>query len=1367
MMSATLLRSQTRFLRVPEICAGIATGIALLALVGWLSGTRFLAGQWGTYIPMAPSTALAFFLLATALFCFARLPGLRLSRLFCLIAASIVSLLSLLVLAQFITGIDLGVEQVLSRTNELLGSTPLGRMSPLSAVAFLFESVALFLLIAKRWRHAATTAALLAAAATGMNAVILIGYAYGAPLLYGGTMIPVALPAALAFVLVGLGQFNLAAPGVPALRKWNGASMRGILLRAFLPFILFFVLVQGWFDLTIQPDLSLNPAVWQSLMALIASLLSIAVIGWIARRTGKEIERAQQKLAESEEHYRLLFENSGEAILFTQPDGTIYSANPEACRIFGMSEDEIIKVGRGGIVDSNDPRLQVLLEERRRTGKFKGELNLLRQDGTIFPGEVSSIDFKDSHGNERTSVMFRDLSERKQTEKRLIESEAKFRNVFEHSPLGKSLTGVDGTLSVNKAFSDIVGYSEEELRTKKWKAITHPDDIQVNLDAMQSLLDNKISRAHFEKRYIHKNGNFVWVDVITVLERDESGNPLYFLTTISDITERKHAEESLQRSLGQITHGRNTLQALSLAAQAAQRSHTPQAIYQAMGNEIKKLGLEMMIFDLDAEKREMSVGFMTYAKGLVRTAEKLIGLSAKTYRIPVVVGGYYDQVLSAGKAVLFADPTKITAEILPAPLRPLSRQLLNLLGARQGIYATLVVEDQPQGILIVMGSELGEADLPAIDILTAQVSIALENARLFQAVQLELVERKRVDDALRESEKRFRALIENSADAITLLDANGIAIYDSPAAPGMLGYDPGELIGQNAFALIHPDDLSKVRDLFQKLVETPGARVTYIFRVRHKKGTWLWIEAVATNLLAEPGVNAIVLNYRDITARIEAEEVLRENEERYRLLVETLPDGVVVHSQGRIVFANLASTAIIGAASPADLTGKLVIDFVHPDYRELVLKRIQQSLSAGVPVPLVEEKFVRLDGTPVDVEVTAIPFSYAGQPAMLTVFNDIGGRKRTEEKMQRQLQNLFALSEIDRAISSSFDLQFSLATLLVHVIAQLGVDAADVLLFDSASLTLEYTAGQGFRKQAIENVPIELSRGHAARAILYQRLVHVPDLKRQPDDSLRSALFVSEDFVSYYAVPLLVKGELNGVLEVFQRSLLEPDQEWLDFLNTLAGQAAIAIDNATLFNGLQRSNVELTLAYDATIEGWSRALDLRDKETEGHTQRVTEITMKLVRAFGLSEAEMAQVRWGALLHDIGKMGVPDGILLKPGPLTDEEWVVMKKHPTFAYEMLAPIRYLRLALDIPYCHHEKWDGTGYPRGLKDEQIPLPARIFAVVDVWDALRSDRPYRKAWDEKKVREHIRSLSGTHFDPHVVSAFLPLMEQTLHHARK
>ena len=382
-------------------------------------------------------------------------------------------------------------------------------------------------------------------------------------------------------------------------------------------------------------------------------------------------------------------------------------------------------------------------------------------------------------------------------------------------------------------------------------------------------------------------------------------------------------------------------------------------------------------------------------------------------------------------------------------------------------------------------------------------------------------------------------------------------------------------------------------------------------------------------------------------------------------------------------------------------------------------------------------------------------------PQKLSLIGNIGDqaasairRMLLRQETDRRLQQLSATSEIDRAITSGVDLKISLMIVHAQVIKQLGVDAASVLLLNSGTQTLEFFCGQGFRTKAIQGSRLRLGESLAGRAALERVIVHVPNLQA-PNNVLVTPNLVEENFVEYYGVPLISKGQVKGILEIFNRKTFKFDEELLGFLKALAEQAAIAVDNAMLFDSLTRSNVELTLAYDDTIEGWSRALDLRDKETEGHSLRVTEQTLILARSFGLRDDELAHIRWGALLHDIGKMGVPDGILLKPGPLTDEEWVVMKKHPSMAYEMLSPIRYLRHALDIPYCHHEKWDGTGYPRGLKGEQIPLAARLFAVVDVWDALTSDRPYRKAWSEEKTIEHIQSGSGTHFDPQVVQTFL------------
>jgi len=305
-------------------------------------------------------------------------------------------------------------------------------------------------------------------------------------------------------------------------------------------------------------------------------------------------------------------------------------------------------------------------------------------------------------------------------------------------------------------------------------------------------------------------------------------------------------------------------------------------------------------------------------------------------------------------------------------------------------------------------------------------------------------------------------------------------------------------------------------------------------------------------------------------------------------------------------------------------------------------------------------------------------------------------------------------------------------------------------------------AHRGYRSKTPPRQSLRMGEGIAGRAALERRVEHADNIADPDSGFARYELVAGEDFVTCYCAPLVSKGNVLGVLNILQRApRLHPDEEWLTFLEAMAGQAAIAIDSAMLFNNLTRSNTELVLAYDATIEGWSHAMDLRDKETEGHTQRVTNLMVQLARAMGMDEEQIIHARRGALLHDMGKLGVPDKILLKPGALTDEEWLVMRQHPTFAHEMLFPIHYLRAALDIPYCHHEKWDGTGYPRGLKGEQIPLAARMFAVIDVYDALTSERPYRAAWSKEKTLEHIRGLAGTHFDPTVVQAFLQLLDES------
>ena len=389
--------------------------------------------------------------------------------------------------------------------------------------------------------------------------------------------------------------------------------------------------------------------------------------------------------------------------------------------------------------------------------------------------------------------------------------------------------------------------------------------------------------------------------------------------------------------------------------------------------------------------------------------------------------------------------------------------------------------------------------------------------------------------------------------------------------------------------------------------------------------------------------------------------------------------------------------------------------------------------------------------------VSAQTVEINGKKHILSTSMDITERKKTETRIQRQIRHLRALRDIDSLITGSTDLPQTLHSVAQNVRNELLVDAVLLYAFNPVTQMLEFIVSNGDHFDSIERRNIRLGDGLAGKAALERKTIQIPDLKAL--DTVNQEFETSlRKMTTYFAIPLIAKGQIKGVMEIFDHKSLNPDPEWLSFMNTLAGQAAIAIDNISLFENLERSNFDLTIAYDATLEGWARALEMRDAETKGHSLSVVDMTLTLSKLMGKESDELVHIRRGALLHDIGKMGIPDAILLKPGPLDQHEWELMKKHPEFAYQMLIEIDFLQPALDIPYCHHERWDGTGYPRGLKGEEIPLPARIFAVIDVYDALVSNRPYRKAFSKEEAIPMMMSESGKHFDPDIIPLFLNII---------
>lgn len=483
----------------------------------------------------------------------------------------------------------------------------------------------------------------------------------------------------------------------------------------------------------------------------------------------------------------------------------------------------------------------------------------------------------------------------------------------------------------------------------------------------------------------------------------------------------------------------------------------------------------------------------------------------------------------------------------------------------------------------------------------------------------------------------------------------------------------------------------------------------------------------------------------------------------FSMLVNMASDAIIaIDERQTIIFFSRGAERTFGYDA-SEVKGQPLAILLPSGAVEPHARHVEGFFAGSEPLRLMGERGMNLagrrkDGTIFPAEVSIAKTVHEGQRLAMAILRDVSSLKETEKKLAAELAIQKGLRAIDSAIVSGLDVRDVLPHVLEQVRALLGADASRVMLLNPSSQVLARVCDLGFREASRWNLEYPFGEGLSGTAVLDHQAAAVTDPTRLSRGN--DAPFPHEDFAVGYFAPLLVRGAVLGVLEVYFRTEMRADSAWMSLLETLAGQAAIAVDNAALLKDLQRSNANLILAYDATIEGWSRGLDLRDRETEGHTLRVTELAVRLAREYGLSEAEIVHVRRGALLHDIGKLGVPDGILHKQSSLSEDEWTVMRKHPQFAFEMLSPIAFLRPSLDIPGCHHEKWDGTGYPRGLKGEQIPLNARIFAIVDVWDALRSDRPYRASWPFEKVVEHIRNLSGTHFDPCIVPLFLKIIAE-------
>lgn len=490
---------------------------------------------------------------------------------------------------------------------------------------------------------------------------------------------------------------------------------------------------------------------------------------------------------------------------------------------------------------------------------------------------------------------------------------------------------------------------------------------------------------------------------------------------------------------------------------------------------------------------------------------------------------------------------------------------------------------------------------------------------------------------------------------------------------------------------------------------------------------------------------------------------VQESEQKYRMLIDQSSDAIYVEHRGRFVITNQKFNEMFGLGrDDREITSIGFIQFVAPASRPLVRDLQRQVLDGQIPSLRYEFSAKGKDGRELELEASSSALPYPDGVAIQSILRDITERKRTEQAEREQRILAEALRDSVSALNNTLEVD--------EVIDRIFSNASKVVPFQAATIILlEMEPGNRVRVAANFGYQRRGSQDWLQKSTF--SLEEFPNLKRMYDtgkplaipDTLHSSCWstVPENrwVRSYTGAPIRVQGKIIGFLNLDVDIPNYYNQTHADRLQAFADQAGVAIHNAQLLTDLRKSRDELYNAYETTLEGWSKALELRDYETEGHTQRVMDMTMKLAESYGITGAELLRIRYGTLLHDIGKIGIPDSILFKPGPLNDEEWEVMRRHPMYAQRILAHIPYLQDSLDIPFSHHEKWDGSGYPRGLKGEEIPLSARLFAVVDVWDGLRSNRHYRSGWPEEDVIRYIREQSGKHFDPQVVNVFLRLLE--------
>ncbi len=624
------------------------------------------------------------------------------------------------------------------------------------------------------------------------------------------------------------------------------------------------------------------------------------------------------------------------------------------------------------------------------------------------------------------------------------------------------------------------------------------------------------------------------------------------------------------------------------------------------------------------------------------------------------------------------------------------------------------------------------------------------------------VQRETVFNLLQEREEQLSLAINSANIGFFEEDLVNEEYKYSPEWKGQLGYLPEELSDDriNWISRLHPDERDQVLGTVNSFLDGDSNTFNAEFRLRHKNGSYRWILSRGMIQRDQNGkASKLIGCHVDVTDLKEFEEALIINERRFRSLAESSQDVITLFTKdykfeyvndASVRLTGLESSMIVGKRPDEIFTDNKLVENLIDDLERVILTEKPVNRIAYWPVKNNNNQEAKLM---LDWRLNPVRNPHGEIEWVLGIARDITNMLETEAALKKSEEKFRRVFETSGLGISLTDLSGNFISGNPAILKMLGYTQSEYATLNIRDVTFE------------EDVAMNVQMIEEYKSGLRESFSYEKRLVRKNGEVFWANL-ISTLVRDEFGKPLFTIGMMEDITsrKIAEEKEVIAQQELQDLLNKADQSRQVLLslieDQKIAEKKLKTLATDLMVAYDSTLEGWSHALELKEQETAGHSRRVVDLTLTIAKKLGVSGDDLVQIERGALLHDIGKMGIPDNILLKPGPLTEEEWVIMKRHPVYAYNLLSKIEFLKPALDIPYSHHERWDGSGYPQALAGKDIPLAARIFTVIDIWDALSSDRPYRKAWKREDILAYIRDISGKQLDPEIVELFLCEIEK-------